>query len=142
MAQAFQSLLPLLLLFLLPLLSSLFSGGGSSTPANLPYRFDGPVNPYTQQHQTSRFKVPYWVNPVEVEDYSAKKWKELDSQAEKRYISTLNLGCERERIDRSRMVEDAQGFFFNDENKMEQARQMPMRSCKKLEALGVRYQGR
>ena len=134
-AQAFQSLLPLLLLFLLPLLSSLFGSSASNTPN---FRFDGPMNPYTQQHQTPRLKIPYWVNPAEVVDYNAKKWTEVDKSAEVRYLSNLNVGCERERVDRDRIIQDAQGFFWTDQVRLDQARNMEMRNCKRLRELGYR----
>lgn len=134
LGQAIQSLLPLLLLFLLPLLSSLFSGGDSA-PA---YRFDGPIAPHTQAHISERLKIPYWVNPVEVEEYSAKKWRELDKGAEVKYVSNLNVMCERERVDRDRLVQEAQGFFFTDQVKMDRARAMDMKNCRMLGDLGYR----
>lgn len=133
LGQAFQSLLPLLLLFLLPLLSSLFSGSGSQTaPA---FRFES-IHPYSQPHKTDRLKIPYWVNPAEVDDYSAKKWRELDKTAERTYVSNLNVMCERERNDRDRLVQEAQGFFYTDRDMLQRARDMEMKNCKRLNELG------
>ena len=96
------------------------------------------MNPYTQQHETSRFKIPYWVNPAEVQDYTTKKWKELDKSAEVRYVSTLNVQCERERMERDRIVQDAQGFFWTDQIQLDRARNLEMRNCKRLNELGYR----
>ena len=87
LASTFTSLLPLLLLFILPLLSSLFSG--SSTPSGPSIVFDGPKPPYTQTRISNQLKVPYFVKPTDVEDYSAKLWRKLDTVAETRYLHQI-----------------------------------------------------
>ena len=137
-SEALRSLLPLLLLFIIPLLSSLFSGSGYSGPS---VRFgDAAVSPYTLQHTSARLHVPYWVNPVEVEDYTSRKWKELDKVAEGKYVGQLNAECEWEQSQRNRLFNDAQGFFFPDYAKMERARNMEMPKCRRLgELTGIRY---
>ncbi|KAK3050379.1 Chaperone protein dnaJ [Extremus antarcticus] len=128
-----RNLLPLLLLFILPLLSSLFSGGGSSGPQIFMGAQAKP--PYTLSHTSGRLNVPYWVNPVEVSDYSPKNWKELDKVAEGRYVGQLSAECEWEQNKRQQMANDAQGFFFTDTVKLDQARRMEMPSCGKLNSL-------
>jgi DnaJ family protein B protein 12 len=135
--QALQGLLPLLLLFILPLLSSLF-GGSDSTSRGPQMRFDKAVPPHTLSHTSNRLNVPYWVNPTEVQDYNAKKWKELDKVAEGKFVQQINAECEWEVSKRQRMAQDAQGFFFTDHEMLNKARKMEMPSCKKLEALGYR----
>ena len=132
---ALQSLLPLLLLFILPLLSSLFSGSGSSGPG---MRFDAAVPPHTHQHTSSRLKVPYWVNPTEVQDYTSKKWRELDKMAEGKYVNQLSAECEWEQSTRQRLYQEAQGFFYTDQVKLDRARRMEMPSCKRLQEYGYR----
>ncbi|EON62740.1 hypothetical protein W97_01965 [Coniosporium apollinis CBS 100218] len=131
---ALTSLLPLLLLFILPLLSSLFSG--SSSPTGPSVRFDSPSPPYTQQRLSGRLKVPYYVNPAEVEDFGNKRWRELDKVAEVRYVQKLDGECEREQQARMRLMQDAQGWFYVDQERMERARRMDMRSCRRLGELG------
>lgn len=133
---AFRALLPLLLLFLLPLLSSLFSSATNSSGPSV--RFDAPQPPHTMSHTSSRLKVPYWVNPTEVEDYSPKNWRELDKVAESRYIGQLNSECEWEEAQRRRLAQDAQGFFFTDMEMLNRARNMELKNCKKLRELGGR----
>lgn len=130
-----SSLLPLLFLFVLPLLSSLFSGSGTST-SGPSLRFDAPVPPHTQQRTSARLNIPYWVNPVDVEDLSARKLRELDRSAEVRYMSHLNVECDIEQQRQTRLMQDAQGWFFVDEAKMREARSMPKPSCTKLRELG------
>lgn len=130
---AIQSLLPLLFLFILPLLSSLFSGGDASRGPTL--RFDMARPPHTEQHISSNLKIPYWVIPSDVSGWSNKQWKKLDNSAEHEYLGMLNTECEREQIQRARLEQSAQGFFFQDEEKMRQARSMEMKSCRRLQDL-------
>ncbi|CZT17436.1 related to molecular chaperone (DnaJ superfamily) [Ramularia collo-cygni] len=132
--QALQGLLPLLLLFIIPLLGSLFSGstGGPTV------RFDKPVPPHTLSHTSSGLKVPYWVQPKDVVDYTKKQWKALDKVAEGRYVAQLQGECEWEQAQRQRMANEAQGFFYTDQVMLERARRMKMTSCDKIEALGLR----
>ena len=62
-ADMLRNFLPLILLFLVPILSSLFSGGGSST--KMPgYRMDAPQSPYTHAHMTTKLRQEYYVNPA------------------------------------------------------------------------------
>ncbi|KAK5729489.1 Chaperone protein dnaJ [Elasticomyces elasticus] len=135
LGSALQSLLPLLLLFLLPLLSSLFSG---TTPSGPGMRFDAAAPPHTLSHTSNRLNVPYWVNPAEVEGYTLKKWRDLDKVAEGKYVGTLSAECEWEQNQRQRLAQEAQGFFFTDYVQLERARKMKMASCQKLEGLGYR----
>ena len=131
--QTLIGLLPLLFIFILPLLSSLFSG--DSTPAGPSMRFDTAVPPHTMQRTTQNFKIPYFVNPVDVEDFSASKLKNLDKQAENSYIHDLRIRCEAEQQTRLRLQEEAQGWFFPDMEKMARANKMEMRACDRINEL-------
>ena len=126
---ALTQLLPLLILFILPLLSSLFS---SSTPAGPTFRFEKPVPPHTMQRTTNNYKVDYWVNPKEVDDFSQRQFNQLDKRAEVDYISGVRYNCDVEVQNRQRLMEDAQGWFFVDEAKMQEARTMDLPNCQKL----------
>lgn len=132
LASTISSLLPLLILFVIPLLSSIFSG--SSEPAGPSVRFQS-TPPYTQLHTSYRLKVPYYVNPREVADYGrsdSRSWKKLDLTAESNYMYILQNECHTEELRQARMFQDAQGWFFTDEDKLRKAREMPMASCKRL----------
>jgi DnaJ family protein B protein 12 len=129
------SLVPILLLFVLPLLSSLFSSSGPSGPT---YRFDAAVPPHTQLRTTPNLKINYYINPNEVAEYNPRKLHQLDQTAERDYVATLRNECEAQRRLQERMVQDAQGWFFPDAEKMQQARALELRSCKRLEELGSR----
>ena len=131
---ALQSLLPLLLLFLLPLLSSLFSG--ATTPSGPNIRLHDPKPPYTETHTTHRLNIPYYVNPLDVQDFTAKKWKDLDLRAERQYMSYLSSECDWEQGKRQQLANEAQGFFFTDMEKLDRARKMNMPACQKLREIG------
>lgn len=131
-----MGLLPLIVLFILPLLSSLFSGSDSSSGVPL-MRFDRAVAPQTQHRLTDRLKVDYYVNPADVEQYTPYKFSQLDKKAEVKFIQQLNIGCEQELDARQRLVNEAQGWFMQDVDKMQRARDMEMKSCKRLDRMGV-----
>jgi DnaJ family protein B protein 12 len=131
-----MGLLPLIILFILPLLSSLFSGS-DSTSAGPFMRFDRAVAPQTQHRLTPRLKVDYYVNPTDVEHYTPNKFSQLDKKAEIQFINQLNIGCEQELDARQRLVNEAQGWFMQDVDKMQRAKEMEMKSCKRLDSMGV-----
>ena len=127
-----SNLLPLLILFILPLLSSLFS---SSIPTGPSIHFQ-PGPPNTIHKTSQRLNVDYYLNPRDVEDYGPRKLNELDRKAETQYITQLQYECQIETRTRNRMMEDAQGWFFQDVDKMREARNFDMRSCKQLDSYG------
>lgn len=129
---AFTQLLPLLLIFVLPLLSSLFTGSGSAGPG---LRFDGPVKPFTMHRTTPTYKVDYFLNPREVDGYTEKNFKTLDKKAEVEYVHTLQYQCEHESNVKRQAINDATGFFFTNEAALRAARAMPMAACERLDDL-------
>ena len=131
-----MGLLPLLVLFVLPLLSSIFSGSSSSA-SGPSMRFDAPVPPHTLHRLTSRMKVNYYLNPIDVEHYTSTKFSQLDKKAEVNYVQQLRLGCEQELDARQRLMNEAQGWFMQDTEKMQRARDMEMTNCKMLDSLGM-----
>jgi DnaJ homolog subfamily B member 12 len=133
---ALTQLLPLLLLFLLPLLSSFFTGS-NSTPT---MRFDQPVPPHTMHRVTPKYKIDYFINPADVHEYSLRKFTSLDQRAEVDYISHLRTTCEWETRRRDDEIKASQGFFYSDEERLQKAMEMDMPGCSRLEALRVRRQ--
>ncbi|KAL2400028.1 putative J domain-containing protein C17A3.05c [Exophiala dermatitidis] len=134
---ALTQLLPLLLLFILPLLSSLFS----STPNPGPQvRYDSPVPPHTMHRVTPRYKVDYFVNPAEVQGFTSRQLSSLDQRAEVEYVSSLKYQCENEVRRKRQEINDATGFFFTDEDRLRRARNMPMPGCQRLEELKISIQ--
>ena len=131
---ALVQLLPILFLFILPLLSSLFSSG-SSQPG---MRFDRPIPPHTMHRTTPNYKIDYYLNPTEVDSYSARKLSSLDKQAEVDYISNLRQNCEYETRIRDDEIRSAQGIFWSDEDRLQRAMRMELPGCRRLEDLRIR----
>jgi DnaJ family protein B protein 12 len=117
---ALQSLLPLLLLFIIPLLSSLFSGGAPTFPIT---RFDKAA-PYTQHHASAKLNVDYYFNPKDTADYTKRNWRDLDSHVENKYIQRLGSECEWESSLKQRARQEARGFWSRDEVKWQRAEAM------------------
>jgi len=135
-----MGLLPLLILFIVPLLSSLFSGSGSSA-SGPSMRFDGPVSPHTMHRLTATYKVDYYINPSDVDEYTPHKFSQLDKKAEVTFVQQLHIGCEQELDAKQRLINEAQGWFMQDVEKMNRARTMELKNCKQLETMGL-AQGR
>ena len=91
------------------------------------------------QRTTPRLNVNYYVDPADVEDFSSRKFHQLDQRAEVDYVSKLRYECDNEVRVRDRMIQDAQGWFFPDVDKMKAARSMKLKSCKRLDNLKVRF---
>jgi DnaJ family protein B protein 12 len=135
-SSAFANLLPLLFLFVLPLLSSFFSGS-SSTSAGPSLVFETPRTPNTLKRVSTRIKIDYFVDPKDVVEYTPKKWRKLDEQAENQYIHITNTRCHNEQVLQRKAIEDAQGWFSVDQEAMHKARTMELKNCNKLKRLGL-----
>lgn len=136
MSRIFIQLLPLIIFFILPILGSLFTGD-SGTPRGPGFKLDR-TPPYTIQRETPNFKIPFWVNPSEVKDLKKGEIAKLDKRAETHIINTLNHQCTREQELQQNEANEAQGWFFVDQVRMDKARRMPLPSCQRLNELGVR----
>ena len=62
---------------------------------------------------------------------------QLDQKAEVNYVSKLRYDCELEIQGRERLMQEAQGWFFQDVEKMRAARNLDLRSCRRLDELRV-----
>jgi DnaJ homolog subfamily B member 12 len=100
--------------------------------------FDSPVPPrYIFERTIPNLKVKYYVNPQDVAQYSEAKLRQLDRSAEVNFVRQLNIRCENEKAHQRQLVEDAQGWFFQDADKMDVARNFDLTSCKRLRKLGL-----
>ncbi|KAL3481638.1 hypothetical protein BJX99DRAFT_150373 [Aspergillus californicus] len=129
-----QQFLPLILLFLLPLLSSLFS---SATPSGPSFRYE-PITPHTMQRTTPEIKIDYFLNPRDVTDFSSREFRNLDKRVEVDYVQKLRYECETEIRAQDRMLQEANGWFFPDVEKMKAARNLELKGCRRLESLNVK----
>ena len=130
-----MNLLPLIVLFVLPMLSTLLSGTGISGPEIRDfkdYRFT------KQRTSRPRGIHKYWLDPNQVSEYTEKKFHDLDRQVETRYIQNLQYDCRDKKEQRNRMIQEAQGIFFTDHARVDRARKMKLPSCDKLREHGLR----
>lgn len=134
---ALSNLLPLLILFVLPILSSLFSSAMPSGP-NVHFQ---PGPPNTMHRTSQRLRIDYYLDPKDVIDYNGRKMNELDKKAENQFVTQLQYECQIEQRTRNAMVEQAQGWFFQDADKMREARNFDMRSCRQLDTFGFSRNG-
>ncbi|KAM0512136.1 hypothetical protein ACHAPE_009186 [Trichoderma viride] len=135
--QTLLGLLPILLFFILPLISSIFSGGSSSTPATPRMVFDSPQAPYTEGRTTPNLNIKYFVVPADVASYSKSKLSQLDRTAEINLVRHLRNECESELMYKRQLRENAMGWFYQDPEKMAIADAYKLASCERLEKMGV-----
>ncbi|KAI1635466.1 hypothetical protein F4809DRAFT_451061 [Biscogniauxia mediterranea] len=131
--------LPILFLFVFPLLTSLFSGltGGDAQPSVPTMSFDAARPPQTLHRVTPKLHVDYYVDPREVVDWNDYRLKQLDREAEASFVRLLRRRCDTERRTKQELIDKAQGWFSEDPDKMKIARDFEMTSCKRLDSLGV-----
>ncbi|KAF8475039.1 hypothetical protein BDZ91DRAFT_649861 [Kalaharituber pfeilii] len=139
LGQTFIQLLPLILLFLFPIFSSLFSelGSGYATSKTPDFRFEE-IHPFTQIRTTPRHNIAYFVNPKEIREFgmTEKKLKDLDRIAEVRYVSALQQQCRREMVDQQSEIDAAMGWIWADGERARKAREKPLVACQRLRELG------
>lgn len=123
-----RQLLPLLFVIAVPLLLGLFASLG-------PHYLLQPTLTYQVQKYTPRHKIPYYVS----NDYrpSQGDLRNLGRQVEKEYIQDKSQRCQRERMERQRMIDESYGWFFTDETKLARARTMPLPNCLILEEMNL-----
>ncbi|TQS38593.1 hypothetical protein Golomagni_00899 [Golovinomyces magnicellulatus] len=135
--QTIMSFLPLIIILVLPIFSSLISSFTSSPPGPT-MRFDGPVQPHTLHRRTNILNINYYIDPDEVKSFTPSKWNSLDKQAEINFVNQLNLDCQKEIQTKEDIINQAQGWFSTDPGKMLEARNLPMTACRRLESFGLR----
>lgn len=77
----------------------------------------------------------YYVNPKDIANYSPSQLKTLDKTAEIKITADLRSMCEDEMAHKHRLREAAQGWFYQDPDKMEVANNFEMKACRRLQSL-------
>lgn len=129
-------LLPLIVLFILPLLSSLWSESTSGLASGPSFKFQYSP-PHTMLRTTPKYKIPYYVNPKDISDASSKKLHHLDQKVEVRFVNELSTTCSYEMAAKQKKLEESRGWLFNDPEKERAAREMRLPSCERLRDLGI-----
>ncbi|KAK8026068.1 Heat shock protein DnaJ [Apiospora arundinis] len=118
------SLLPIIFLFLFPLLTSIFSSGdaGHSAAPKMKFETGEPPSRCTAGR-------PRWTDHM---------FKQLDTQAEVKFTNELRFRCETELQTRENLFSQAQGWVYQDPDKMRVAKAFETHSCKRLQKMGLR----
>lgn len=129
--ETIKQLAPILIILLATLFSSLFSG--ESTPE---YSFNR-TQKFSVKRTTPNYKIPYYVGSGFLDDKSKLKLRNFDSKVENVYIQDRRAMCSREQVRKNELMDEAQGWFYTDQHKLNQANAMPMPNCQELRNMGI-----
>lgn len=133
-------LLPLLLLFGVPLLLNLLGDSSSSGfNDNKPGIYFKETPPFIMKRFTPRYHIPYYVNPNEVNSLSDSRMRRLDRQAESSYVGIMQNNCHQEYELKQQKIADSRGWFSVDQDAYDQAISMTTPSCDILDNLHIPY---
>lgn len=127
-----RHLAPILIFLLIPILSALFS---DNTPE---YSFTQ-TRKFNTQRVTPRHHIPFYVTPnfKEANKLDTKQLKNFDKKVENLYVQDRRNKCSREQVRKNELMDEAQGFFFTDYARLEQAENMAMPNCEVLRNLNL-----
>ena len=89
----FWNLLPLLLFFLLPMLTGLF-GGGDETLRGPAWSMEEKGR-FTHRRETPKYGVPFFVDPKEMDGLGMRDVTKLGARAEAGIVNSINNACSR-----------------------------------------------
>ncbi|KAG0136609.1 hypothetical protein HOY82DRAFT_49540 [Tuber indicum] len=134
-------LLPLIIFFILPILSSLLPGDNYKEFGEPLFKLDR-VPPYTTRRETPNHKIPFWITPNELKKQMKKNGMiRLDKAVEIHIISALSSNCEKEKADKMKEINAARSSlsrYFDDQERLKKANERPLPNCEKLRELGVK----
>lgn len=125
-----QGLFPLILFVLLTIFTSLLAGTKTTYPT-----FSWQPQPaYSLERLSGGLKVPYYVDPATVRDYTDKNWQAFDRYADQLHVEQVEVKCRWELNQQQRLFQGAQGLFWGyDEEKWRMAKEYRMENCEKLQ---------
>ncbi|ODV88926.1 hypothetical protein CANCADRAFT_57992 [Tortispora caseinolytica NRRL Y-17796] len=128
--------LPLILLIVLPLLSGIWESftSGPQTPA---YRYDY-MKPYTSEFETPNHHIKYYMKPKDVNNLSDRQKLDYGRKVEHNYIQNLKWQCETQYSRQQQDINEAQGWFFTDKDRLDEAMNRELPACNRLEELGMK----
>lgn len=138
--------IPIIIILLSLFLNSL--GGSNDDSSRRYHEFSGSVPQYSYQpttkynvhRNTPVNKIDYYITETTLKDFQGranaeKELNGLDKFVEKVYIHQLKDACQAEKIQQQRIIDNAQGLFFNDWDAIKRAENMNLKNCKRLEEL-------
>lgn len=129
-ANTLKQLAPLLIFLLITLLATLFSNDSEEYSMS-------PTHKFSVKRETPKYHIPFYVQPKYTADKETPKLRKLDRKIETEIIEDKKTMCNREHLRRNQMMEDAQGWFFTDEEMLKRAKEMAMPNCSELKGLGI-----
>lgn len=127
-----KQLLPMLLIFVVPMLLSLFTGGEDNLPK---YSFTR-LSKYPSKRQMPRTQKLYYV-PEKLAKRSKDQLDNFDRKVEQNYIYELTEKCMREQRAKMELMEEGQGWFKRDDRKVKRAEKMRTPSCEEFLSFGL-----
>lgn len=127
-----KQLLPLFAVLIVPIISNLFA----DTSSNIPFQLQK-TGAFTVERTSSRFHVPYYIKQSSAPTLNEKNEKKLDKEAEHYYVGVLKNQCNREQNFKDEQINDAYGWFFHNQEKLDEANAIRLPSCEKLGHLGL-----
>lgn len=128
--------LPILVLFLYAIITSIFSQ--ETVPL---YKFQ-PTTDFSQARTTSNLNIHYYVNPTTFQPIAKTggyKLNRVERQVEQEYVNNINARCQSEKRSRQYRLQQARGSLFGigfDEEKYQKALKMTMKNCDEMRRLG------
>ncbi|AOA61797.1 Co-chaperone for Hsp40p [Komagataella phaffii CBS 7435] len=130
-----KQLLPILLVFVLPMLSNLLTQRDSTSYPNFKMQRK---DPYTVQRATPNFHIPFYITKDSYKSLKeGHKLSKFDKFVENYHISSLRDSCEREQNHKNRLIDESRGFFFTNYEQLEQAEKFPLPHCDRLHEMGL-----
>jgi curved DNA-binding protein CbpA len=129
-----KRLLPMLLLLFAVIISALFSDSNSFPDFSFTKTKSYPIKRFTPRH-----KIPFYVSESfdKQNSLTQKQQRNFDLKVENVYIQDTRSKCSREQLLKSEMIDDAQGWFSTDYDKLSQAQNLPMPNCEILRGFGL-----
>lgn len=133
LSESIKQLIPVLLLLFAVVMSAFFSDSDSIPD----YSFTK-TRAFSTARYTPHYKIPFYVDKsFDKKTFTSRQLKNFDLKVENLYIQDKRSKCSREQTIRNQMVEDAQGWFSTDYEKMRKAQQFPMPNCQALRDLNL-----
>ena len=127
-----KQLLPLFAVLIIPIISNIFADSSSNVDFQLQKN-----SQFNHERISSRFHIPYYIPSKQVDLLNEKNSKKLDKEAEQYYVGVLKNQCNREQNFKDEQINDAFGWFFHDQDKLDKANALRLPSCEKLANLGL-----
>lgn len=86
---------------------------------------------------TPELAINYYVDPADVDNWSMRNLRALDRKAEVEFVKELRTKCENEVGTQNQIIQEATGWFSVDQDMVNRARKMELRSCARLQSMGI-----